>query len=149
MKFRKNNFFKKNLIFCKKTKIFLLWYFPLEFWGSKKIQNGQRRLKSSYKFPDDRFDRLNVFFRHRMQKIEPFYREIIVFAEKSRNLNLLFFPNSRFHNIQESKRIWFFEICIIFVCFSEHWKRRSTGGGRPKCEEKKNISPGPCPKPGL
>ena len=45
----------------------------MEFEDSKNYQNGQRLLNSESPRRADKFDILNFFFRHRMQKLRSFY----------------------------------------------------------------------------
>ena len=86
-------------------------------------------MKSDVTFSTDFFDILYVFFRRRMQKLLRFYHFSKKICKKSENLNLLIFPNSTLHNIQESENFLFFEFSIIFFSILQCQKRRSTGGG--------------------
>jgi hypothetical protein len=86
-------------------------------------------VNSDVTFSQDFFDILCVFFRRHMEKLMRFYHFSNIFCNKSGNLNLLIFPNSRLHNIQESQKILFFEFSIIFFSILQCQKRRSTGGG--------------------
>ena len=104
-----------NLIFLKNKK-----YKILNFWQKLKcsffhifIWNFEN---SDVTFSHDHFDILYVFFRCRLQKLMPFYLFLNFLCKKSRNSNLLIFPNSRLRNIQESQKILFFEFSIIFFC---------------------------------
>ena len=71
-------------------------------------------MASHRKFSPDRFDRLCVFFRHRMQKWRPSEVFIMFFCKKSRNSCLLIFVRSMSLNTTTVERILFFDFFTIF-----------------------------------
>ena len=67
------------------------------------------------------------FFRHRMQKLWPFYFFIMFLCKIGQISCFLILVTTRLLNIAISQRILIFEHFIIFFEFFYHWKRWSRG----------------------
>ena len=95
---KKIEFFIKNLNLGITFSLF-------EFEESKNCQNGRRQLNSECASRALQFDILYVFFRHRMQKLWPFYFFIKILCKIGQILCFLIFLTTRLLNIAKTQEI--------------------------------------------